>query len=313
MTSRLLWLIPLILVFVIAVFYLWPSPKASSADLFSAVDSSQVRALQDFRANHPTQQIMVGNIAWDYVSFGADSGAAILFLHGMTGAYDIWFQQMEPLKDRYQVISLTYPPVNSLEQLSQGILTILDKEGILQVNVVGTSLGGYLAQYLVAKHPERISRAVFANTFPPNDILAEKNKTIGKLLPYLPEWLVLKVLRGSFQKQIYPASGYDELTLAYMLEQSYGRMSKAQVYARFNCVVEPFVAADPARLNNILVMIIEADNDPLVELTLRKKLKDTYPSATVRTLEDVGHFPYLNRPEEYTKMLSEFFSGGKDW
>ena len=307
MTSRLFWMILVILVLAILVFYLWPSPHAAFNENYAKVDSNQIAALQDFRSNHSTQQIMVNNVPLDYVLFGADSGETILFLHGMTGAYDIWFQQMEALKDRFRVVSLSYPPVNSLEKLSEGVLAILDRESISKVNVVGTSLGGYLAQFLVATHPERISHAVFANTFPPNDILAEKNKTIGKLLPYLPEWLVLKVLRGSFQSQIYPSSGYDDLTLAYMLEQSYGRMTKAQVYARFKCVVEPFAAPDLAQLG-IPVMIIEAGNDPLVENQLREQMKSTYPSAIVHTLQDVGHFPYLNVPEAYTQLLDSFFN-----
>ena len=206
------------------------------------------------------------------------------------------------------MISLTYPPVDSLEEMSRGVMAILEQEGVQKVNVVGSSLGGYLAQYLVAEYPEIINKAVFANTFPPNDLIAEKNRTIGAALPYLPEWLVIKVLRGSFRDSVYPASGRDELTLAYMLEQSYGRMSKAQVVSRFHAVIDPFIPADLEALG-IPVLIIESDNDPLVEETLREMLKDTYPSAEVVTLHNVGHFPYLNQPEEYTRILRSFFEG----
>jgi pimeloyl-ACP methyl ester carboxylesterase len=82
-------------------------------------------------------------------------------------------------------------------------------------------------------------------------------------------------------------------------------MSKAQVLGRFHCVVEPFEAPDMAVLG-IPVMIIEADNDPLVEATLRKQLKETYPTAEVVTLSN-GHFPYLSMPDKYTAYLREFF------
>jgi pimeloyl-ACP methyl ester carboxylesterase len=170
---------------------------------------------------------------------------------------------------------------------------------------VGTSLGGYLAQYLVAHYPERILSAVFSNTFPPNDLIAEKNKVIGVVLPFLPEWLVIDVLRGSFANSVYPASGNDELTLAFLNEIGSGRMSKAQVVGRYRCVVQPFVAPDPAALK-IPVLIIEADNDPLVEKALREQLKSTYPSAEVRTLSGIGHFIYLNRAQAYTDMIATF-------
>jgi hypothetical protein len=38
-------------------------------------------------------------------------------------------------------------------------------------------------------------------------------------------------------------------------------------------------------------------------------LKTTYPSATIKILQAVGHFPYLNQAVEYTKIIEEFFNG----
>ena len=90
------------------------------------------------------------------------------------------------------------------------MLAILDREGVDRFHVVGTSLGGYFAQYLVSRHPQRILKAVFGNTFPPNDLIKAKNGVIGRLIPYLPEGLVMKVLRGSFDNSIFPASGNDK-------------------------------------------------------------------------------------------------------
>jgi len=306
MRKKLKWIIPLIFVLIIAVVYIYPVSNDSFEDLSSKVDPDAAASLLTFRQEHPLQQIEVDRVAWEYISFG-QGDETILFLHGMTGAADIWWQQMVALSDRYRVISLTYPPVNSLDAMSRGVLAILEQEGVTKVNVVGSSLGGYLTQYLVATYPEMTERAVFANTFPPNDLIAEKNKTIGAMLPYLPEWLVMNVLRDSFEGDVYTASGNSELVLAYLLEQSYGRMNKAQVVGRFHCVVDPFTAPDLAALG-IPVMIIEVDNDPLVEEILREQLRAAYPGATVHTLHAVGHFPYLNAPDEYTALLEKFLS-----
>ncbi len=306
MRQKLKWVIPLLFVVIILIVYLLPVPRVPFDELFSKVKADKAASLKTFRQNHPLRQIDVDGASWEYVAFG-QGDETILFLHGMTGAYDIWWQEMEAFQDRYRVVSVTYPPVDTLAELSAGVHAILRQEGINRVNIVGSSLGGYLAQYLIATQPEMVERVVLGNTFPPNDIISEKNRTIGAVLPYLPEWLVIKVFRGSFRDKVYPAAGYDELTLAYMLEQSYGRMSKAQVVGRFHCVIDPFTPPDLAALG-IPAMIIEADNDPLVEKTLREQLKATYPLATVHTLHDVGHFPYLNQPEKYTQLLEEFFA-----
>ncbi|HEY79779.1 MAG TPA: alpha/beta hydrolase [Caldilineae bacterium] len=285
--------------------YLWPAPKKDFAALGDRVDSAARQSLLTFRAQYPPQWVQVDGEDWEYAVFG-DGEKTILFLHGMMGAYDIWWQQMEVLAPDYRVISVTYPAVDTLEGMSKGVLAVLDAAGVTQTHVVGSSLGGYLAQYLVAAHPERIEKAVFGNTFPPNDLYAEKNAKLINILPFLPSWLVMTTFRGNIETQVYPASGYSELVRAYLLEQTYGRMSKAQVAARAKAVIEPFTPAHPHELG-ISVMIIEADNDPLVPEVLREQLKATYSAARVETLHDVGHFPYLNAPDVYTERLRAFF------
>src|SRR4030065_246254 len=75
-----------------------------------------------------------------------------------------------------RTITLPYPAGDTLEGLRQGINAGLEDAGVQRFAVVGTSLGGYLAQYLVARQPGRIRQAVFANTFPPNLILARRHR-----------------------------------------------------------------------------------------------------------------------------------------
>lgn len=297
------WLIPLVLIIAIAAIWLWPVPHVRFDQLYARVPAEKAAALQTFRAENPPKSLVVHGVKWDYLSVG-QGDQTILFLHGMTGSYDIWWQQIEGFKTDHRVIAVTYPAVGTLEGLEKGVLAILDKEGVTSFDVVGTSLGGYFAQYLVAKHPDRIQKAVFANTFPPNDLIKQKNGTIGSLVPYLPEWLVMRVLQGSFQNSLYPASGKDELTLAFLSEIAQGRMRKDQVAARYKCVVEKF---DPPANTSIPILIIEASNDPLVEPALRQQLKETYSGAKVVTVDN-GHMPYLATPDFYNQQLKDFFA-----
>jgi pimeloyl-ACP methyl ester carboxylesterase len=305
---NVLWILLAAFGLVVIGLYAWPLPRKGFEELYRDADPAAALSLRSYRSAHPARTLRIDGTAWEYLAFG-DGPETILFLHGMTGAYDIWWNQMNALAASCRVISLSYPAVDTLGKLAKGALAILDAERVAQATVIGSSLGGYLAQYIVATHPDRVKRAVFANTFPPNDLIASKNKSIGELLPLLPEVLVVKTLRGSFATSVYPASGNDGLTLAFLNEIACGRMRKAQVLGRFKCVVEKFTPPDMAALG-IPVMIIEADNDPLVEPELRARLKRAYPSATVHTFAGAGHFPYLNRPAEYTGLLTEFLSIG---
>jgi pimeloyl-ACP methyl ester carboxylesterase len=272
--------------------------------LYAQVDFTQAASLTGFRQEYPPQHLLVDGVDWEYLALG-EGPQTVLFLHGLAGAYDVWWQQMLALKDDYRVISVTYPAVDSLEGLAQGILAILDKENVDKASLVGSSLGGYLAQYLLAVHPERVERAVFGNTYADKDFILEEYGLVGGLLPYTPEALVMAVLRASYRWMIYPSSQDSPLVLSYLTEQTFGRTGKAHIESRYRTVIEPFISPDPAALG-IPVLILESDNDPLISLAAREDLKATYPNAAVHTFHGVGHFPYLVVPDQFLQVLEDF-------
>jgi len=261
-------------------------------------------SLAAFRQAHPPAQLLVDGAAWEYFHTG-HGPQALLFLHGMAGAHDIWWQQIEALQDRYQIVSLTYPAVDTLEGLRRGINAVLEAAGVDRFSVVGSSLGGYLAQYLIARQPARIRRAVFANTFPPNSILARRTRGADLLIRLVPQALLMAGMRWNTRLSIYPASGRSALLKAYLDEGTYRSMDKARFLARYRAVIEWFEPPDPAE---IPVMIVESANDPLISPSLQQLLKQTYPSACVHTFGAVGHFPYVNEPQAYTAVLKEFLA-----
>lgn len=239
MKKRLLWLIPILL---IAAVYLYPVPKKDALELYAGTDKTPINGLATFR-KLPTATINTQGYDWTYLTFGKGP-KTILFLHGMTGGYDFWWQQMNEFSSAYKVISVTYPPVDNLSALGKGILAILDKEKVDTTVVVGSSLGGYLTQYLLASYPKRITKAVLGNTFPKNDILEEKNKARVAVAAWLPEWVVMGGLRQNLLDVVIPASENNPLAGAQLLENTYGRMSKAQFLARYHCVVDKFEPID---------------------------------------------------------------------
>ncbi len=93
----------------------------------------------------------------------------------MAGGYDTWFQQLLALSAHRRVLAVTYPSIDSLEELTRQLMGLLDSREVGSMSLVGSSLGGYIAQYLVANHPDRLERSVFANTFPPSDQIAREH------------------------------------------------------------------------------------------------------------------------------------------
>ena len=288
------------LAILIAIVYLYPSQKYTFEQLYSQNDSV-LTSLQNFR-KEGTSSIKVSDYDWKYYTTGSGD-TTILFLHGMGGSYDIWWQQINYFKTRYKIVSLTYPPVSNLKDLSAGIIAILDKEKISKVAIVGSSLGGYLAQYLAVTYPERVSKAMLGNTFAPNTENKQKNESLVKAVKWFPEWFFAKSLRRKYDKEVTPASDNSPILYAFSNELIGKQLTRKVFIARYYCVVDTFT---PTISLNIPLQIVEADNDPLVSKNLRDQLKLTYAQAKIITLHNEGHFPYLANADSYNKVIEEF-------
>ncbi|MEO0571241.1 MAG: alpha/beta hydrolase [Bacteroidota bacterium] len=286
-------------------FYSIPVKKKSFSEYYQG-DNGIQELLSNFR-ERPLQSLRYQNKAWHYVSLGKGK-KTLLFLHGMGGAYDIWFQQINELKTDFKIISLTLPTVHSLEEAANGIIQVLNEEDIKKVCFIGTSMGGYIGQYFLDKHPDRLEKIVLGNTFPPNGFFIKQNGGMRKIVPFLPEWLVMDNFRKNASTNVIPSSENSKLVEAYLLEQYSGLMSKRQFIGRFDIVLEHFEMNNNSNVRYIPKLIIESDNDPLITKELRQLLKENFKEAEVFTFSEKGHFPYLNQPKNYTRVLFDFLS-----
>ena len=290
----------------VAAVYGLPRSRSDLSALYAEVDPTTVASLRAFRAAHPVRRLTVEGWAWEYVALG-EGPDTVLFLHGLSGAHDIWWQQLEALAPTHRVLAVTYPAVRTLAELSAGVRAVLDAHGIQTATIVGSSLGGYLAQYLVQHHRDRVERAVFANTFPPNDQLRAAHHHRSVIGRFLPERVVAAAFRDSNARRILPASQDPALVGAYLSEQAQQPGLKRRLLARYHTVIEPFTVADRTAGGRQLV-VLESDNDPLIDADLRAALRATYPTARVHTFAGGGHFPYLDQPAAYTAVLRRFLA-----
>jgi maspardin len=290
----------------IVAAYALPRRRVDPVQLYAEVDPASAASLRDFRAAHPVRRLTVDGWPWEYVVLG-EGDSTVVFLHGMSGAHDIWWQQLEALAPTHRVVAVTYPAVGSLAELAAGVCAVLDAHGMARVTIVGSSLGGYLAQYLVQRHRDRLDQAVFANTFPPNDHLRAAHHHRAVVGRFLPERVVATAFRASNERRILPASQDPALVGAFLEEQAQQPGLKRRLLARYRTVIEPFVVADPAP-EGLPLLVLQSDNDPLIDADLRAALRSTYPTAQVHTFVGGGHFPYLDQPAAYTAELRRFLA-----
>ncbi len=293
----------IVLITLLAILYLIPVKQKNFFDLYQKEDKAS-KQLKEFYKKQP-RYIVVDGVKWKYLITGKGD-KVILFLHGMGGAYDLWWQQVAAFENNYKIITYTLPDeVDNLEDATQGIRAILDKEKVGRFIAVGTSMGGLIAQYLLKIMPEKLEKVVFGNTFTPNKLLYEQNKSTAKIVPFLPEIVISKFGEKSLKEKLLPTAHNDSLLAAFLPSLPFSKKS----FINRSKIVFEFFGFNPSlyKYKRVPKLIIESDNDPLIPPELRKQIKEFYPDAEVYTFHGEGHFPYINAASKYNRVLKAFF------
>lgn len=250
-----------------------------------------------FLARHPETRITLDGRSWGLIDTGG-TGPALVFLPGTLGRGDVFFRQIEALAPHRRVLALSYPDSGGVVEWSASLPRLLDTLGIDQTAVLGSSLGGYLAQYLAATRPERISHLFAANTL--HDTTLSRARA-----PYTSDvWNApIDTLRGGFAAAMgaWQAAHPQQADMVeLLLAEVAGRIPDAELRARLDAI-KSGPALPP--LGAVRATVIESLDDPLIPPTTRAAVRARLAPQAVFRFGWGGHFPYLLRPELYANVL----------
>jgi pimeloyl-ACP methyl ester carboxylesterase len=109
-------------------------------------------------------------------SFSARSkgkGPSIIFLHGFLENQTMWEQLIEQLPSRYRCITLDLPGhgeaanlgyVHSMLEMAEMVKSLVDSLKLRKVNLIGHSMGGYVALSFAELYPDAIKSLVLMNS-----------------------------------------------------------------------------------------------------------------------------------------------------
>jgi pimeloyl-ACP methyl ester carboxylesterase len=238
-------------------------------------------------------------------------------LTGGTGIGEAMEFIFAPLEAKYQMVSPTYPPVTTIGELTDGIVKILETEGIDRINILGQSFGGILAQVIAHKYPDKVNKLILSHTTttsPPCDqaIMFEKLKKIEKkekVLSFLPFWIFRLIAKWKISRLIPRNMEEKEFWDAYFHE-ILSNIKKEALASLNRCMIDfgqnyTFSRDDLANWPG-KILILESDNDPFFHPSEKKALKELYPKAQVHTFHGTGHLTLIVNREEFLSIIRNF-------
>lgn len=289
----------------------------------AGVDTTlSLKALKQRYSDAASRSMVIGGLAIRYKDEGQAGGhdPAIVLLHGSYGSLDGYDALAAALASDHRVIRFDMPgmglsegqPVSGSAPTVMGdavLAAMLDRLGVKQAVLVGTSSGGVIASYYAAAHPERVRALVLANV--PSDpvdnaniprspaLRAEFERAASTGMRDLRYWQVyLEWLQGRPERlTAATVSRYRDMNGREGKSRSAWRSTGKvpEVYATLASIVSP-------------TLLIWGRHDFVLPIHTMRDLEARLPAASVSSivLDDVGHYPPLEVPERFARILRTY-------
>jgi pimeloyl-ACP methyl ester carboxylesterase len=250
-------------------------------------------------------------------SFGDSSDPAILLIMGAMASAVWWpeeFCRQLAEHGRYVIRydhrdtgrSVSYEPgqINySVEDLADDAVEILNAYGIERAHLVGMSLGGFLAQLITLKYPDRVLTLTLIASerlgpgdpeIPPIDQMVIDYHAQAGALDWSDPEAVVEWQVGGWRLLSGSERPFDEATIRALSLQDVNRtknMLTAMNHALLSGGEEWFNRFDEIR---VPALVIHGTDDPVLRYAHGVALAKALPLATLLTLKGVGHELHRN-------------------
>ena len=243
-------------------------------------------------------------------------GPTVLMLHGIGGGHLSFAPQVETLASSgYRAIAWDMPgyghsaPIEpyTFKGLAESCIHLIENLKCDSVTLVGHSMGGMVAQEVVARRPQLVNKLVLCGTSasfgkPDGDwqreFIAERTAPLdaGKTMAELAEILVPQMVGpGSLPEGVKLATHCMSLVPA----------------ATYRRALEALVTFDRrASLAGIHVptLLVAGERDRNAPPAVMKKMAESIPRSTYIEMKGIGHLQNLEAPDEFDGLLLNFLA-----
>ncbi|WP_183566259.1 alpha/beta fold hydrolase [Mucilaginibacter sp. SP1R1] len=237
---------------------------------------------------------------FSYIDEG--EGEVLLLLHGLMGSLSNWDGVVEQFKSKYRVL-IPILPIYDMPLLTTGVKSLskfvhkfIKFKQLSNITVLGNSLGGHVALVYVLAHPENIKAMVLTGSS------GLYENAFGGSFPRRES---IDFVREKVQYTFYdPAMATDDLVNEiYKLIND--RHSVVRLLAMAKSAIRHNMKKDLHKMH-IPVSLIWGKNDKITPPEVAVEFNELLPDSELHWIDQCGHAPMMERPEEFNKLLKAF-------
>ena len=236
-------------------------------------------------------------------------GRPVLVLHGGAGPQSVSeFATLLAQEAHVRVLTPTHPGFadtprpegfESVADLAALYLALLDELNLVDVTLVGNSVGGWIAAEMALRASARVARVVLLD---PVGIDVPGHPVADVFAMPLPD-----ILRRSFAD----AAPFTPDPTTITPEARGTAAASMAALAAYGA--SPSIS--PARLasSSCAIAVIWGDTDEIADLEYGRAYAAAFPNASLHVLSGAGHLPQLELPEQVVALVTKFLAETAAW
>jgi pimeloyl-ACP methyl ester carboxylesterase len=276
------------------------------------------------------QKVRLHGHELSYVDSG--TGDVVLFVHGILGSQQQWAHLVDAMDDAHRVVAPdlfghgeSAKPMGdySLSSHAATIRDLLDHLGIERVTLVGHSLGGGISMQFYYLFPERVDRLVLVasgglgrevNLALRSATLPGAEQVVG-VIASAPVLSRVEAL-GRRARRIGWRPGSDLTAVWHGFTSLSDRESRKAFLATTRAVIDIGGQSISAHdhlgsMSPPATLIVWGSKDRMIPAWHAIKAQQAVPDCRLELFEGAGHFPHLDDPERFARLLREFIAEEK--
>ena len=256
-------------------------------------------------------------------------GPDVLLIHGLGGAKSSFFDTASALSSRYRVHALDLPGFGSSSKPSLApynakyfakvVVDVMDALGIEKAHLVGNSMGGRVSIEVGLRYPERVNG--LALLCPAVAFIKREFHPIVRLLRpefgMLPHRFTRGMIAGQFWSMFCDRDAVDPSVADVVVEEFQRIYASAGARFAFLASARNIYLDNPfgrggfyPRLSELTApsLFVWGTHDPLIPAGFKRHVERWLPRADQVVLENCGHVPQVERPDETNDLLLRFFA-----
>jgi pimeloyl-ACP methyl ester carboxylesterase len=279
----------------------------------------------------PHRLIDVGGVGTYVVDAG--EGPPVVLVHGYGDTADGWRRVVPGLLSAHRVIAVDVPPFGRSGDPQAPVLLdfyrgffpeLFDRLEIERATVMGHSLGGAISLHLSLQRPDLVERlglvapAGLGKAPPWWWHLIAGYEVAWKTALSIPSPVTGPLIRQGMTRfldwRLFHDPRQMRETIDHLVSLHGSRRSFDRLLAAGRCCIDSYTGTllEDSVAIRVPLFMVWGEHDGLVPSKHAYEFGRVHPGAHVHVFEECGHYPHIELPSRFNRLLHEWFAAGTD-